>query len=55
MVECPREIVDMGPDSAAEWYWRMNKPLLLDGREEGDGEVEEHAKSDGSADMDFSG
>lgn len=49
--QCSRKIFDMGRNSADEWYWRVNKSLLLSGRVEDDEEVEE---DDGSADMDCS-
>lgn len=32
--DCPQGLVDLGPDSVDEWYWRMNRVLMLDGLEE---------------------
>jgi ribonuclease HI len=58
--DVPKLIAEMGLDSVEEWYWRVNKRLLLAGKEEDDEECggeeneDEEAMSEGSADMDLS-
>jgi ribonuclease HI len=59
--DVPRRILEMGSDSVEEWYWRVNKTLLLAGKEEGEEESEEESEdedgdtmSDGSANTNVS-
>ncbi|KAH4021905.1 hypothetical protein HBH98_164010 [Parastagonospora nodorum] len=59
MRHVPAWVTDLGRDSVNEWWWVVNKALLLSGRVEGDDEEvdedeEENAPSEGSEDMDFS-
>lgn len=56
MQDVPAWVVELGRDSVDEWWWVVNKALLVSGRVEGDDEgvEEELTPSEGSEDMDLS-